>query len=277
MSRTGSTTRDRSRRPRRGTAPTGGAAPVTSLRSRRGGSRRTGAARRTVTPRGRLVVVAVGLALVVALAAWALLASPLLAVRTVRVDGAVALSEAQVVSVAGIEEGTPLARVDTGAAAARVARLPQVDSVEVTRGWPGTVVVTLAERVPVAVVEEAGTRQLIDARGVVFDTITGDAPSGVVPLDVRDPGPDDAATTAALGALIALPESVREQVTEVSARSADDVTLTLTDGRSVRWGSAERTDRKAEVLRALLDQIDEGTLDPADFLDVSTPDAVVLR
>ncbi|MCZ2824835.1 MULTISPECIES: cell division protein FtsQ/DivIB [unclassified Modestobacter] len=271
MSRTGSTTRDRSRRPRRGAAPAGAAAPVTSLGSRRGRSRRTR------SPRRRLVVVAVGLALVVALGAWVLLASPLLAVRTVRVDGAVALSDAQVVSVAGIEEGTPLVRVDTGAAAGRVAQLPQVASVEVTRGWPGTVVVTLAERIPVAVVDQAGTRQLLDAGGVVFDTITGDAPSGVVPLDVRDPGPDDAATTAALGALTALPDAVRSQVTQVSARTADDVTLTLTDGRSVRWGSAERTDRKAEVLDALLDQIEQGTLDPAGTLDVSTPDAVVLR
>lgn len=170
-----------------------------------------------------------------------------------------------------------MVRVDTEAATERVAQLPQVDSVEVTRGWPGTVVVTLAERVPVAVVQQDGTRGLVDARGVVFDTITGDAPRGVVPLDVREPGPDDAATTAALGALVALPDAVRSQVTGVSARTADDVTLTLTDGRSVRWGSAERTDRKAEVLGALLDQIDEGTLDPADTLDVSTPDAVVLR
>ncbi|WP_249523708.1 cell division protein FtsQ/DivIB [Modestobacter marinus] len=271
MSRTGSTTRDRSRRPRRGATPAGAAAPVTSLRARRGRARRAASRRR------RSVVLGVGSALVVALVAWVLLASPLLAVRTVRVDGAVALSDAQVVSVAGIEEGTPLVRVDTEAATARVAQLPQVDSVEVTRGWPGTVVVTLAERVPVAVVDQGGTRGLVDAQGVVFDTITGEAPDGVVPLDVPEPGPDDAATTAALGALTALPDAVRRQVTGVSARTADDVTLTLTDGRSVRWGSAARTDRKAEVLGALLDQIEEGTLDPADTLDLSTPDAVVLR
>lgn len=271
MSRTGSTTRDRSRRPRRSAAPAGGAGPVTSLRARAVRSRRT------ARPRRRLVVLLAALAVVVALVAWILLAGPLLAVRTVRVDGAVALSDAQVVSAAGVQEGTPLARVDTAAAAARVAQLPQVDSVEVTRGWPGTVVVTLAERVPVAVVEQAGTRQLVDARGVVFDTITGDPPRGVVALDVEDPGPDDAATTTALGALTALPDAVRSQVTAVSARSADDVTLTLTDGRSVRWGSADRTDRKAEVLGALLDKIDGGSLDPAGTLDVSTPDAVVLR
>jgi cell division protein FtsQ len=217
------------------------------------------------------------LAAVVGLACWLVLASPVLAVRTVQVDGADTLSAEQVVETAGIGRGTPLVRVDTAGAAARVARLPQVAAVEVTRGWPGTVVVTLVERVPVAVVETAGTRSLVDRDGVLFDTITGSPPAGVVPLTVADPSPDDAATTAALGALTSLPRDVRSQVTGVSATSADDVTLTLTDGRTVLWGSAAETERKSRVLDGLLDQIEAGTLAPAGTLDVSTPDAVVLR
>ena len=267
MSRAGTTTRDRSRGGR------SGAAPVTPLRSRRRGRR----AGRPADPRRRLLT-ALAVALAVAgLAAWLVLGSPLLAVRTVQVDGVLGLSEEQVAEVAAIPEGTPLVRVDTEAAAARVAALPQVAAVEVTRGWPRTVVVTVVEREPVAVVTDGGTRRLVDAGGTVFDTITGEPPVGVVPLDVPEPGPDDAATTAALGALTALPRDVREQVTGVAARSADDVTLTLTDGRTVLWGSAERTDRKAEVLGALLAQVEAGTLEGAQTLDVSTPDSVVLR
>jgi cell division protein FtsQ len=271
VSRTGTTTSDRARGGRsggqRGEAPS----PVTSLRSRRRRSRRH------VDPRRRLLTaLAIGV-LAVGAIAWVVLGSSLLAVRTVQVDGTRTLSDRQVVQAAGIAEGTPLVRVDTAAAAARVADLPQVASVEVTRGWPRTVVVTLVERVPVAVVTEGGTRRLVDAGGVVFDTITGDPPAGVVPLDVTDPGPDDAATTAALGALTALPGGVRAQVTGVAARTGDDVTLTLTDGRSVLWGSAAQTERKAVVLGAVLAQIEAGALDPAGTVDVSTPDSVVLR
>lgn len=265
------TTSDRARSGRRGAVPSGGSTSVTSLRARRRRSRRR------THPRRRQLAVLGAVVLVLGALAWVFLASPLLAVRTVRVDGAGALSEAQVVQTAGVAEGTPLVRVDTDAAAARVAQLPQVASVEVTRGWPGTVVVTVAERVPVAVVEQDGTRQLVDAGGVVFDTITGAPPAGVVPLEVPDPGPDDVATSAALGALTALPADVRDVVTGVTASTGDDVTLTLTRDRTVRWGSAARTDRKAEVLGALLTQIEEGELEPADTLDVSTPDNVVLR
>jgi len=271
------TTRDRARGGRggrgsgRGDVPPGGTAPVTPLRPRRRRSRRA------LSPRRRLLTVLAAVLVVAGALTWVVLGSPLLAVHAVQVDGESGLSEQQVVQVAGIAEGTPLMRVDTAAAAARVRQLPQVASAEVTRGWPDTVVITLAERVPVAVVSADGTQRLVDAGGVVFDTITGDAPAGVVPLEVSTPGPDDAATTAALGALTALPRHVRAEVTGVSARTADDVTLSLTDGRSVLWGSAADTARKADVLDALLDQLEDGALEPADVLDVSTPDSVVLR
>ncbi len=265
MSRTGSTTRDRTRGPRRGAAR-GGRAGVTRLRPRRRLDRRR-----------RVVLVAGSVAVLLAVAAWVVLASPLLAVRTVQVDGAATLPADLVRQVAGVPVGTPLVRVDTAAAAARVGGLPQVAAAQVSRGWPDRVVVTVRERVPVAVVQSAGTRVLLDVTGTPFDTITGDPPAGVVPLQVAGPGPDDAATRAALGALVSLPRAVRDQVASLAATSGDDVTLTLTDGTTVLWGSADEAARKAEVLAAVLDQLAAGTVDPAAQIDVSEPAAVVLR
>jgi cell division protein FtsQ len=211
------------------------------------------------------------------LLAWLVWGSPVFAVSTVQVDGAGSLTAEEVVEVAGITQGTPLLRVDVDAAEARVARLPQVASVEVTRGWPRSVVVTVVERAPVAVVDQAGTRSLVDADGVLFDTVTGAPPAGVVPLDVAAPGPDDRATRAALAALVALPREVRADVAAASATTAEDVTLTLTDGTTVLWGSAEHAGDKADVLVALLGQLESGALEPAGTIDVSAPSAVVLR
>jgi cell division protein FtsQ len=209
--------------------------------------------------------------------AWVVWASPLLGVHVVQVDGAVTLRAEEVRAAAGIAEGTPLLRVDVAAARARVARLPQVAAVEVARGWPDRIVVTLTERAPLAVVDSGGQRVLIDAGGVLFDTITGDPPAGVVPLEVPSPGPGDAATAAGLSALAALPHDVRTRISRVAAHTGDDVTLTLTDGSTVLWGDGGDSPAKGRVLTALLAQLDAGKLDRARTVDVSAPDAVVLR
>jgi cell division protein FtsQ len=267
VNRTGTTTSDRTGRSRRPAERRPQAAVTPLVRPRRARPRRRH--RRTLRVAiGVLAVVAVG---------WVLLASPVLGVQTVQVDGVTTLPADQVRETAGIEAGTPLLRVDVDAARARVARLPQVASVEVTRGWPHTVVVTVVERVPVAVVGEPGRRSLVDAEGVLFDTVTGEPPAGVVPLDVAQPGPDDAATVAALAALGALPADIRREVASAAAASAEDISLTLTDGTLVRWGGAEQSERKGAALAAIVEQLADGDLEPAATIDVSTPEAVVLR
>jgi len=264
VSRVGTTTRDRSR---------GSASAAAAPRPAPSAVRR----RRRPRSRARHRLRALLVLPLVATVAWVLWASPLLGVRSVQVDGAVSLREGEVRDAAGIAAGTPLLRVDVDAARARVARLPQVASVQVTRGWPDRVVITLAERVPLAVVDSAGQQVLVDAQGVLFDTITGAPPAGVVPLAVPDPRPGDAATEAGLAALAALPAGVRAQLSGVTATTGQDVTLKLTDGRTVLWGDAGNSAAKGRALTALLDQLAAGTLDPAGTIDVSTPDAVVLR
>lgn len=283
MSRSGSTTRDRavrSRRPhgagrsipdrhgdrRRRTArsPAAAGAPVVGRRGR------------TRVRRGRALQLA-GALTTVAVLAWLLFAGPVLAVRAVTVDGLVTLPAQRVREAAGIGSGTPLLRVDVGTAQARVARLPQVAKVEVTRDWPDSVVITVVERVPVAVVGEAGRRSLVDADGVLFDRVPGGSPAGVVPLDVAAPGPEDPATRAGVTAIAALPAAVREQVAAAAAGGPDDITLTLADGTVVRWGDASESRAKSAALVGLLEQIRSGALGPAGTIDVSTPDAVVLR
>ena len=269
MNRTGTTTRDRTGRSRRPAAERRPTAPVTPLvRPRRPARPR----RKSRRPLQVTVAVAALVATV-----WLLLVSSVLGVDTVQVDGVTTLPADQVRETAGIEPGTPLLRVDVDAARARVARLPSVASVEVTRGWPNTVVVTVVERVPIVVVGEPGRRSLMDAEGVLFDTVSGAPPAGVVPLDVPTPGPGDPATMAALAAVEALPSDLRRDVASAAATTAEDVSLTLTDGTVVRGGGPEESDRKAAALAGLLDKLAAGDLEPATTIDVSTPKAVVLR
>jgi cell division protein FtsQ len=208
---------------------------------------------------------------------WLAWTGPLLAVSTVRVDGVSTLPAELVREAAGIARGTPLLQVDVDAAEARVATLPQVASVEVARGWPRSVVVTVVEREPVAVVGEPGRRTLVDAEGVLFDSVSAEPPPGIVELVVADPGPGDPDTMAAVTAIRAMPPGLLAQVVEVRAPAPDAIALSLVDGTQVRWGDAERSAAKAAALDALVGQIAAGTLEPAAMIDVTVPGAVVLR
>ena len=216
-------------------------------------------------------------AVLLALALWFVWAGPLLAVSTVRVDGVSTLSAELVREAAGIADGTPLLQVDVDAAEARLAELPQIASVEVTRGWPRSVVVTVVERVPVAVVGEPGRRTLVDAQGVLFDSVSGDPPEGVVALVVDAPGPGDPATMAALTAIQAMPSGLRGQVASLAAPSPEAISMVLDDGTVVVWGTAADSPAKAGALAALVDQIASGAIEPATTIDVTVPEAVVLR
>lgn len=191
-----------------------------------------------------------------------------LGVRHVTVTGVRALSADEVRAAAGVPDGQPLARVDTVAVADHVRALPGVERVAVARSWPRTLRITITERHGVAVVKRAGAYWLVDPDGVVFQRV---AARPKLPLfDLTDVGRDSPTATAALAAVTALPSRLLTGVATVRAATPEQVTLTLTDGRTVFWGGGEDSAAKASVLGALLSR-------PGRHYDVSTPSVVTVR
>lgn len=211
-----------------------------------------------------------GVLAVLALAAWVVLFSPLLAVRTVEVTGTQRLPAEDVVALAEPARGVPLVRVDTGRIVDDLRELPVVRSALVERSFPGTLRVTVTERQALAVVPGAdGTFDLVDGEGVVLET-TAEAPAGVpvVQVDVASAGART--VREAVEVVGALPADLRGQVTTVSATTRDSVTLKLASGATVFWGSADDSARKVQVLAVLL------TTQASEY-DVSSPDTPVTR
>ena len=199
---------------------------------------------------------------------WVLLASPLLAVRSVAVSGTHLVTPAQVRAVADVQVGTPLARVDAGAIARRLERLPAIDDVRVHRAWPGTLRLTVVERRAVAALIDKTGVTLVDEAGVPFAP-AAKLPAGTVRLQVPRPGPADPTTRAALAVLRDLPSPLRVPLRIVRAASPSSVTLVLRDGRQVVWGGVGDTELKVQAAVALLRM-------PGRVFDVSRP-AVVTR
>lgn len=204
-----------------------------------------------------------GLVLVGA-ALWVVYATSVLGVRAVEVTGVQVTSSEEVLAAAAVLDGTPLARVDTDGVSERVRALPAVASVDVRRSWPTTLIIEVTERSPAATVAVDGGFAIVDADGVVFHQVAS-PPAGVPILRVSAPGPEDAATLAALRVLAALTPELRAELAAISADSPNRIRLELVNDREVIWGDAEQSDRKAQVATALLAQ-------PVTTIDVSAPE-----
>jgi cell division protein FtsQ len=186
----------------------------------------------------------------------------LMGVNTITVQGATVTSSEQLIGAAGIEKGTPMMRVDVRAATARLADLPQLASVDVTRSWPRTVVLSVTERTPVAVQKADGGWDLLDANGVAF-VVSTEKPKD---LPVVQRSPDEMTNTAMLQALSGMTPEIRSQVATISASSPSTIRVTMrkTDAE-VNWGSAQESEYKSQVLAVLLST-------KAGWYDVSNPD-----
>ncbi|BBZ67676.1 cell division protein FtsQ [Mycolicibacterium insubricum] len=194
--------------------------------------------------------------------------TPLMSVRSVDVFGTQAVGRDEVLDVAAVPHGLPLLQLDTDAVAARVAGIRRVASARVQREYPSTVRITIAERIPVAMRDFPDGPHVYDRVGVDFGS---EDPAQSLPyLDVENPGPGDPSTRAALEVLTTLRPEIAGQVGRVAAPTAAAVTLTLTDGRVVVWGSTDRSQEKAEKLAALLTV-------PGRSYDVSSPELATVK
>jgi cell division protein FtsQ len=184
-------------------------------------------------------------------------------VTRVEVVGNDLVSDGRVREIADVPLGEQLALVDLGRADARVGSMAEVRSVDVTRTWPDTVRIEVAERTAVAVVELAGRLRGLDADGIVFREYER-VPPGMPRIQ-----PGAAAGTDALREVAtvvsALPADLAARVDHVEVTTIDQITLVMRDQREVLWGSAEESALKAQVVDRLL------AAQKASSYDVSVP------
>ena len=258
----GSTTAERGERQQESSGPP----PVRRLRARR---------LRTI------IILAVALVLLSAGSVWLLYGSQWLRVERVSVSGTDVLTPEQVREAADVPVGSPLISVDTDAIEARLRRkLPRIDAVDVTRSWPHGIGLKVTERTPVLLVQKGGNFVEVDDEGVRFATVS-QAPKGVPALELTLSRPGSRAASLrrfgesrlvreAVRVAGDIPAAVARATRSVKVRSYDDISLELTDGRTVAWGSAEKGAAKARTLTALV----KATPDARHF-DVSVPTAPV--
>lgn len=194
--------------------------------------------------------------------------SPLFAVQKITVAGATTLDPAAIEGALSDQLGTPLALVDSSRVKAALLAFPLIETYALEARPPHDLTVRIVERTPVGVIRSEAGYTLVDAAGVALST-TSDQPAGQPVIDAQG-GVDSEAFRSAGLVVRSLPADVRAGLTGVSASTADDVTLTLSSGLTVVWGSAEKSVLKAAALSATM------IANPgAETIDVTSPDVAV--
>ncbi|MEU6626397.1 FtsQ-type POTRA domain-containing protein [Streptomyces litmocidini] len=259
------------------------AGPTTAEKSgtskSKGSSERPSGARtrnhRFRVPAPRLLLVALGLVALVAGGVWALYGSTWFRVEHVKTSGTRVLTPAEVEAVAAVPMGAPLVSVDTDGIEARLRqRLPRIESIDVVRSWPHGIGLKVTERQPALLIEKGGKFIEVDSTGMRFATVDT-APRGV-PRLVLDSAASPSLRRFGADRLLReavrvrgeLPPEVARDTRVVRITSYDSVTLELTGGRTVFWGSGEHGPVKARVLTALMKASPK-----AGHFDVSAPTA----
>ena len=210
--------------------------------------------------------------------------SPLFGLAGVRVQGTVVLSRAEVVAAAAVRPGEPYLGIDLNAVRRRLAALPRVARVRVTRAYPASLRITIVERTPAASLSARGRWWLVTADGVVLGAAPARPPGLPYVADVPVPdgiGPGTRLPAGnplgnALAALGGMRAELARQVTGVTARSLDGLQLRLRDGTRVLYGlAAEQPAKDAAVLLVRRQLAKEGRrLVRIDVRTPSTPTVV---
>lgn len=196
----------------------------------------------------------------------ALVTTPIMSVKEIRVEGSDRVSSEKIVSALESQLGKPIALVSDAEIGAALEQFTALESYAVDLLPPSTVLIRITERIPVALNEDG---QLVDAAGVNLGeprSGEGDLPT-IVGVTA---GTDEFDAVARV--LSNLSEVMLEQVTEITASSTQSIQL-KTEGETIIWGGPQDSRLKSDTVQALLasDAVEGKTI------DVSAPEHPVVR
>lgn len=177
--------------------------------------------------------------------------SPILALRTIQVDGVSEIPASTVQKALAGQLGTPLALLNDGTIRSKLSHIILIRSYATEIVPPNTLVVRIVEREAIGVLPDGDNFDQVDPAGVVLRTSA--TTEGLPVIEIGQSGVDSAGFASAVKVLLAMPSTVLSKVSSISATTIDNVSITL-DGskKTILWGSSAQSDLKAQVLADLL-------------------------
>lgn len=217
--------------------------------------------------------------LIILLAVYVLLQSPLFLIKKIDVRGNSLLTSGELAGISGIETGVNIFKADLKKSEERVKTLPLVKDTDITRHYPGTVVITVHERIPVAMVTADGNFVELDNAGYYLrqgkvsaaglPVITG------VPVQSAGPGRpvEGKGLATALGVVESIPAELCAVLSEVHMAGNGSVVLYTLDGVECRLGLPKELGTKGDYILQVLENLrkQNARIEYVDFSIISSP------
>jgi cell division protein FtsQ len=221
----------------------------------------------------RWAVLSVGLGIVLA-AGWWVTNSPVFDLRSLKVEGNVHVTTAQVASLSGLTSTSNVLWLNADAVERRVEADPWVLVTRVSRDLPSGIIVTVEERVPVAVTAGRDP-MLVAGDGMVLGPASEAAQLPVIETNGTFSPGERVPESDELAVVRSLPPDLLPMAATVRRDSGGSVALALRDGVEVTYGDATAAAAKSEALRAVLSWAARHGIHPAS-VDVRAPTAPAL-
>lgn len=200
-------------------------------------------------------------------------ASDLFVMSQIKVVGQAMLSESEVIRSSGLSTGSNLFACDLPGATERLAQHPMIEQVLMIREPPETLVISLVERQPIALVNTPDGLMGLDQKGRIFPL-----PAALLDLPiVTDTRPDSAHVMPRLAAFLAAlknnaPDFWRD-ISEIRVENPQELTLYLAgDGLPLRM-KLEHPEQQVQNFRAFTTS---GAMGDLAYIDLRFRDQVVV-
>ena len=249
--------------------------PSNIIRDSRIEDRRKNVVNKLASNRRRLLTAAGSVIGVVAFV-LIVLASPIIGVRKIEIEGARYVSADLLMAVEKSLDGKSILTVDTRAAERRLEGDPWVESVRIRSFFPSRLVIEIVERKPVAFYIGVDNRsRVVDSQGRVLAVETGQPTQY---LQITGVGPNlapgaSAGTVYKAAAQLAagLPDELSERVLNVGVGGPNQLIMTLRTGTLINFGPPVDLQNKLISLLVLLRRQDAKQILSIDLTDPRTP------
>ncbi len=222
--------------------------------------------RRKIVLIGGAVVVLLSLVVVLVLSF-----SPVLAAKTIEVNGTKLLSEKKLLESLAPLEGTPLPRISESKVESLLGDQPAIESIVVRAQMPDTLVVEIHEAVPVAILVDGKTNYLVSETGAKLKKLGAKDETKLPKIKASDATKDPEKFKLLTSILSGVDAKVLEQVSTASLTEAGFMELALPQKRTLIWGDGEKAGLKNQVTQIFLNNEKDDT-DAKKTIDVSNPE-----